>query len=133
MVFDLEPSSPSSRFMQSGQDATSAFQFLRALLILPEEGVWGTTAPPYAVSEHGFISPDGKPVIVRLKTKVCDPWSAACLRSAVCLGLPQVCMHAGALGFRHRRRVHAMHAWYAEMPPCPCMEIAQCHSDTLPP
>ena len=51
---------------KSGSD----YRFLRGLLILPDEYT-ATSAPPYAVSPTGFVSPDpSKPVLVKLDTQV---------------------------------------------------------------
>jgi hypothetical protein len=66
------------RYAQSSSTADSSFEFLRALFIYPEDGVWGNAAPPYASSKHAFISSTTKPVIVRLRTQVTP---AACYRN----------------------------------------------------
>jgi hypothetical protein len=63
---------PARRFAQSGADKASSFQFLRALLILPEDQIYNAgRAPPYAQSASSFMASDpGRPVIVRLQTQV---------------------------------------------------------------
>ena len=54
---------PARRFAQSGADKASSFQFLRALLILPEDQIYNAgRAPPYAQSASSFM--------VRLQTQV---------------------------------------------------------------
>ena len=54
---------------KSGSD----YKFLRGVLILPDE-LTATVAPPYFVSEKGFVSPDpSKPVLIKLDTKVTHP------------------------------------------------------------
>lgn len=59
----------SVRFAQSGSDATSSYQFLRAVLLFPQDLVYGGI-PSYAVSKRAFIPDSNHPILVRLSTKV---------------------------------------------------------------
>ena len=58
-----------ARFAQSGSDATSSFQFLRAVLLFPQDILYGGI-PSYAVSNRAFIPDSNHPILVRLSTKV---------------------------------------------------------------
>ena len=58
-----------ARFAQSGSDATSSYQFLRAVLLFPQDQLYGGI-PSYAVSNRAFIPDSSHPILVRLSTKV---------------------------------------------------------------
>lgn len=65
-VFNQDSYDFLSAVSKSGGD----YQFLRAVLILPDD-LSATVAPPYFVSNTGFVSSDpSKPILVKLDSKV---------------------------------------------------------------
>ena len=72
-------------FLTTVSKSGSDYKFLRGVLILPDEYTT-TSAPPFAVSTTGFVSPDpSKPVLVKLDTQVSHDTFRAVLLSAVAL------------------------------------------------
>ena len=72
-------------FLTTVSKSGSDYKFLRGVLILPDEYTT-TSAPPFAVSTTGFVSPDpSKPVLVKLDTQVSHDTFRAELLSAVAL------------------------------------------------
>ena len=77
---------PPARFASSGSDATSSYQFLRAVLLFPQDALYGGP-PSYAVSNRAFIPDSNHPILVRLSTKVAltAAWTKCSVMLALCM------------------------------------------------